>query len=393
MIMERAVFVADIDRLPPPDEAYDRLYLGSEFCPWCLPGERELREALAAAACRGLTFSLVTPFLDEPGLVRTLALVRALPQDPATEVVANDLGLIEALRAAGWAGTLVAGRLLMRQRRGPGFQSFGDVPPEAAAALRGSALDSPDFVELLGSVYGVKRFELDDLVQGVSVPALPAGVSLSLYRPYLLVTATRNCPWVFDGQTWDRSHGCARPCRGHALRLVPVQAAGFRRYGPSSTGGCRAGINPAPTTKRTNAGEGFKTTNSANEGKGFKTANSANAGEGFRTTNSANAGEGFKTANSANAGEGFKTTDSANAGEGFKTTDSANVGEGFTPSRAGDDSFSAIRVGGPQRQDHAAPNGTRELLLGGCAQFLEHRSEAPLPASVDRIVWQPGIPA
>jgi hypothetical protein len=49
---------------------------------------------------------------------------------------------------------VVAGRLLTRQRRGPGFQSFGDVLPEAAAALRGSALDSPDFVELLGSVYG-----------------------------------------------------------------------------------------------------------------------------------------------------------------------------------------------------------------------------------------------
>ena len=168
-------------------------------------------EALAAATRRGMGFSLVTPFLDEPGLTRTLALIRALPDDPAIEVVANDLGLIEALRAAGWRGTVVAGRLLTRQRRGPGFQSFGDVPPEAAAALRGSALDSPAFVELLGSVYGVKRFELDDLVQGVSVPVLPAGVSLSLYRPYLLVTATRNCPWVFDGHTWDRSRRLRPP--------------------------------------------------------------------------------------------------------------------------------------------------------------------------------------
>lgn len=259
--MERAVFVSDLDRLPPPGEPYDRLYLGSEFCVWRLPGERELREALAVAARRGLGFSLVTPFLDDPGLTRTLALIRALPENPATEIVANDLGLIESLRADGWGGTVVAGRLLTRQRRGPGFQSFGDVPPEAAAALRGSALDAPAFVELLGSVYGVTRFEIDDLVQGVSVPALPAGVRLSLYRPYLLVTATRNCPWLFDGRTWDRSRSCARPCRGQALRLVPVEAE------------------------------------------------------------------------------------------------------------------------------------VRYLLLGGCAQFLEHRSEAPPPAGVDRIVRQPGIPA
>jgi hypothetical protein len=307
MITERAIFIPEIDRLPPPDEAYGRLYLGSEFCPWRLPGERELREAFAAAACRGLTFSLVTPFLDEPGLVRTLALVQALPQDPTTEVVANDLGLIEALRAAGWRGTVVAGRLLTRQRRGPGFQSFGEIPPEAAAALRGSALDSPAFVELLGSAYGVKRFELDDLVQGVTVPDLPAGVSLSLYRPYLLVTSTRNCPWVFDGQTWDRSHGCPRPCRGTSLMLRPTDGDVSDRSDHRTSEGVarRGGLHGADRRERN---------------------------------------------------------------------------------------------GGPQRQDPVActvisQSSKPNLILGGCSQFLEHRSEAPPPQGVDRIVWQPGIPA
>jgi len=285
--MERAVFVPDLGRLPPPGEPYDRLYLGSEFCIWRIPMERELHEALAVAIRRGMGFSLVTPFLDEPGLKRTLALIRALPEDPATEVVANDLGLIEALRPAGWQGTVVAGRLLTRQRRGPGFQSFGDVPPEAAAALRGSALDSPAFVELLGSMYGVRRFELDDLVQGVAVPPLPAGVSLSLYRPWLLVTATRNCPWIFDGQTWDRGHRCPRPCRGQALGLVPVQAEG-------SCGDLPA----APPLRQSRNGAG----------------------------------------------------------------------------QIPEDTMSS-------------------LILGGCAQFLEHRGAAPPPAGVDRIVWQPEIPA
>ncbi len=280
--MEHAIFVSDLERLPPRGEAFDRLYLGSEFCVWRLPGEPELREALAAAARGGMGFSLVTPFLDDPGLTRTLALVRALPEDPATEVVANDLGLIESLREGGWRGTLVAGRLLTRQRRGPGFQSFGDVLPEAAAALRGSALDATAFVELLGSIYGVTRFELDDLVQGVSVPALPAGVRLSLYRPYLLVTATRNCPWIFDGRTWDRSRGCPRPCRAQALRLVSA-------------------AEKAPSA-----------------------AYNLYASESARRA--------------------------------------------------------------PCIQDPT-------LILGGCAQFLEHRNDASLPAGVDRIVRQPEIPA
>ncbi len=313
--MEMAVFIPDLDRLPAADQPYDRLYLGSEFCAWRLPGERELHKALDAVAGRRIGFSLVTPFLDEPGLERVLGLARALPDDPSVEIVANDLGLVESLRAAGWRGTIVAGRLLTRQRRGPGFQSFGTPPPEAVAALRGSALDSPAFVELLGSEYGVRRFELDDLVQGVSVPAVPAGVRLSLYRPYLLVTATRNCPWIFDGRAWDRSRGCARPCCGQALRLVPVP-----ERGPD-----------IQESARIKHGEG----------------------------------------------EGV-----ARRG-GLHGADRRE------------------RNGGPQRQDPAAQDGSslspedtdRTLLLGGCAQFLEHRSDAPAPAGVDRIVWQPEIPA
>jgi hypothetical protein len=58
-------------------------------------------------------------------------------------------------------------------------------------------------------------------------------VSLSLYRPWLLVTATRNCPWIFDGRTWDRTRGCARPCRGRTLDLEPEE--GGR---PLRVGGC-----------------------------------------------------------------------------------------------------------------------------------------------------------
>jgi hypothetical protein len=312
--VERAVFVPDLVRLPASGEPFDRLYLGSEFCVWRLPGERELEAALAAAARGGMGFSLVTPFLDEPGLERALSLVRALPEDPATEVVANDLGLLWSLRESGWRGTLVAGRLLTRQRRGPGFQSFGDVPPAAAAALRGSALDAPAFVELLGSVYGVRRFELDDLVQGVRVPALPAGVSLSLYRPWLLVTATRNCPWIFDGRTWDRQRDCGQPCRGQALRVVSgVETEPFA-----------AERRPAPCVP----------------GKGEGVARRG----------------------------------------GLHGADRRE------------------RQGGPQRQDPAActvdiPTAVRELTLGGCAQFLEHRSDDPPPAGINRVVWQPGIPA
>lgn len=221
--MELAVFVSDLDRLPPRGEACDRVYLGCEFCHWRLPSPGDLERALREAGDRGARFSLVTPFLNESGLRRTLELVRELPADGPTELVVNDLGLLEAVGDAGWRGTLVAGRLLTRQRRGPGFQDPGDITPATRAALCGSALDSPPFVAWLAEAYGVRRFELDELAQGVAVAPLPEGTRLSLYRPWALVTATRNCPWIFDGRLWQREAGCPRPCRGRALRLSPAE--------------------------------------------------------------------------------------------------------------------------------------------------------------------------
>jgi len=242
-VTERAVFVPDLDRLPA-GEPLDRLYLGTEFCAWRLPSPGQLAAGLEAAAALGAGFSLVTPFLDEGGLARAAALVRALPEE--AELVANDPGLLETVLEAGWKGTLVAGRLLTKQRRGPGVQDPVHATPEALAALRGSALDSAPLVAWLHETYGVHRFEVDELAQGTTVPELPPGVGVSIYRPWALVTATRNCPWVFDGRSWDRSGGCARPCRGRHLDLLPAE--GGR---PLVLGGCaqflRTTEGPLPT--------------------------------------------------------------------------------------------------------------------------------------------------
>jgi hypothetical protein len=229
-VTERAVFVPDLGRLPA-EEVFDRLYLGTEFCSWRLPSPAQLRTALEAAAARGAGFSLVTPLLDEAGLGRARALMRTLPAE--AELVANDVGLLETALETRWPGTLVAGRLLTKQRRGPGVQDPVGASPEALAALSGSALDSAPYVSWLCATYGVRRFEIDVLALGTAVPELPAGIGLSLYRPWALVTATRNCPWVFDGRAWDRAGGCERPCSGRRLLLEPDE--GGR---PLVLGGC-----------------------------------------------------------------------------------------------------------------------------------------------------------
>ena len=138
------------------------------------------------------------------------------------EVVVNDVGLFEILLGDNWEGTIAAGRLLTRQRRGAGWK--GDLPAEPGARryLRGSALDSPGFVDYLKDRYGVLRFEIDNLIQGVAVAEMPEDVRLSVYYPYLFLTASTLCPWTFDGRRWKRGEGCPS-CRGEILELKPEE--------------------------------------------------------------------------------------------------------------------------------------------------------------------------
>jgi hypothetical protein len=216
----RAVYLTDLPDRELPSEGYGRLYYGHEFCAQRLPPRRRVREMREAAAARGMAFTLVTPRFDEEDLDRIERLLEAV--DPAAdEIVVNDMGLFEVLRRRAWKGPLVMGRLLTKQRRGAAWK--GPLPEEEGALryLRGSSLDSPGFVELFVERFGVRRFELDNLIQGVEVGRLPEGVFLSVYHPWLFLTLTRHCPWRFDGRSWASGEGCPAPCRTDQLSLVP----------------------------------------------------------------------------------------------------------------------------------------------------------------------------
>lgn len=221
--IERAVFVAEARQMPAAGEGCDRLYVGSEFCTRRLPDPAELRDAVEQAQARGMAFSLVTPLLDEEGLEATLALALALPPVAGAEVVANDVGLLQALAREHWPGTVVAGRLLTRQHRGTGFKTYGEAPPDARTALRHCALDSSRFIGLLAERYGVRRFELDNLVQGVEIEQVPEGIAWSVYHPYLFVAASRRCPWRFDGKRWRPRAECVAPCCRRVVEMVPEE--------------------------------------------------------------------------------------------------------------------------------------------------------------------------
>ena len=220
--IERALFIRRPDQSEPAEGRYDRIYYGHESCHWRL-SKKEVLKARQGAEERGMAFTLVTPHLDRIGLDRMMGIISDLSAEGDFEVVANDPGLVATLHRAGWEKPVVLGRLLTRQRRVAHWNSPLPEEEEALRYLRGSALDSPGLADWFGNCYGIRRFEVDNLIQGTEIGPLPDDARVSVYHPYLLLTVTRHCPWRFDGQTWDDSSGCPMPCREGALELGPVE--------------------------------------------------------------------------------------------------------------------------------------------------------------------------
>jgi hypothetical protein len=221
-MVEKALFVTEAEGIGELLPSEGRLYFGHEFCHWRLAGRGQVEDLRRRAADVGLLFTLVTPLLHEEGLSPMMKLLEALSPSEGDEVVVNDVGLLERLSRESWSGAVTVGRVLTRQRRGAGWKEGSPGTGAALRYLRGSSLDSPGFVEWFRDRYGVRRFEIDNLLQGVEVGDLPGDVRLSVYYPYLFLTATSLCPWTFDGRRWRKGEGCPA-CRGQVLELHPEE--------------------------------------------------------------------------------------------------------------------------------------------------------------------------
>lgn len=214
--IESAVF---LNRLPEDAtilDDYQRLYFGAEFCPWNMPTPSACLRALDMARSSGLAFTLATPVLTEPWLPHLTSLLQTLVGELSadSEILISDWGALEKVREAFPESTVIVGRTLSGQKRGPRILDLDLTRDQQDYFQRGSWY-SAESVALLGE-YGVQRVELDNLLQGVA--KLPAALSGSLHYPWIMVACSRNCPFREDHQ----SAGCAGPC-GEAFTLSTPQ--------------------------------------------------------------------------------------------------------------------------------------------------------------------------
>ncbi|MBI5745014.1 MAG: hypothetical protein HY952_10760 [Elusimicrobia bacterium] len=166
----------------------ETVVIGSEFCAGLLPAAAE-----AAALRRAFKGKIVlaTGLLTQAALEKALALVKAVSPGGRAEVVANDLGLLEALRARRGAPPVRCGRILAHRVK---------IMPE-------------EYAKKFLARYRVTGFELDDA--GAMKRLAPYGLPFSWHYPFRYATVTRFCPWE---KRWAES--CSRACLGRARRYA-----------------------------------------------------------------------------------------------------------------------------------------------------------------------------
>lgn len=220
--MEHAAFISKTERLQYIDGIYSRLYYGNEFCQHLIPSLDEIKRVLDFTRMRSLAFTLVTPFVTNEGLHALRPLLSYLQKHIVSlEVVINDWGVLRMAKEQFPSLSLVLGRLLTKQKRGPRLlRVMRRVPSEMIEHFKASNIDVPIVVEFLRQK-GIERVELDNLLQGISrgKDVLPA----SLYVPYVFVTTTRYCISAFCERQDHFSRdivACRKECRKYAFDLT-----------------------------------------------------------------------------------------------------------------------------------------------------------------------------
>jgi hypothetical protein len=190
--MEQAIFISKVDNLKYFSPHFSRLYFGNEFCEQLIPSVTELDQVLDFISENSLDFTLVTPYLTDNGLRGLEILFQEIAQKrPDSEVVFNDYGVLRVLRSRYRQLEPVMGRLLNKMKRGPRLMAVIDKLPQTTVEyFRSSNLTLPVLGKFLND-NGVRRVELDNVLQGFDFSL--DDLNASLYLPFAYVTTTRLC--------------------------------------------------------------------------------------------------------------------------------------------------------------------------------------------------------
>lgn len=209
---ERALFVTHWENEPDIGN-YQRLYFGSDVCQHLMPGEKQLEKALDFCGRKGIPLTLVTPLLNDDGLLSLEKLVSILGGN--TEVVINDWGALGAVAAAGMQP--VMGRLLVKTTRNAGFGNEYRRDKELWEYAHSFNFSPPPAMRFIQQA-GFNRIELENVPHGFDF-STDGRILFSVYHPYVIMHVMRKCTLLYGaGKYPPPGVECPRPCRGKIIK-------------------------------------------------------------------------------------------------------------------------------------------------------------------------------
>jgi len=250
--MEKAIQITSLKNLKYFQKGkYQRIYWGREFCQNLIPTLKDTQKLLKFTKNNRLKFTFVTPFVTERGLKRLSDIFCGLKRSSIEcEIVINDWGVLEYLENE-FKGyfELSLGRLLVRQQRDPTMKRIIEKQlPVALKSKNGkiriivhklpdkryqegiktSYVNSPSLQGFL-SKFGIKRVELNNLIQGVHLEGIK--FNKSIYTPFVNISTSRFCPMETRFQKIYRVNVCKKECQRYydILRNRSIPKAIYKR--------------------------------------------------------------------------------------------------------------------------------------------------------------------
>ncbi len=245
--MEKAIFITKLEQLKYVDHRYSRLYYGGEFCERLILTPDELKVVLSYVRKKRLNFSFVTPYVTDFGLERLDILFKFLTdREIKSEVIINDWGVLNLINQR-YSGLIpVLGRLLTKQKRGPRLVKLlkrdakskliqnpqnpkrrilvfqKKLPLNLDYYYKGSNVSSVPIIHDFLIRHQIKRIELDNIAQGLSLELPKDKISASVYFPYVYITTTFFCPTTGcdeENKSLLKIKPCQRQCQKYIFKL------------------------------------------------------------------------------------------------------------------------------------------------------------------------------
>jgi hypothetical protein len=199
------------------------VYFGNEFCQKIIPSFDEVKKVRNYTRDRGLTFSLVTPYVTNYGIKKLNPLFKELnSQSDSCEVIVNDYGVLELIRQEYANLRPVLGRIMDKQDREPRYPQEQRTELKNQSEKRATQFSVPAYNDYI-KASGVRRIEFDYSPVFKTIDLMQSGFKVSVYVPYGYITTGRICMIGSVHQPFGKKFlvngKCTRECQQYSALL------------------------------------------------------------------------------------------------------------------------------------------------------------------------------